>query len=172
MTLTEHGRSYIFYPASRAPSLSPFHPPILQEQKFDNHLHHQSNIHPNMVNLKSVRESNAALRSTRSGQVSLFVGATSGIALHTLTEYTRHADRPKVYIVGRSDTKLSTVIGDLERINPQGSYVPIRSEVSLLKNVDTACEEYKRKEKCLDLLIMAPGYLKLSRIGTHFSVSS
>ena len=123
-----------------------------------------------MVNLKSVRESNAALRSTSSGQVALFVGATSGIALHTLTEYTRHSNRPKVYIVGRSDPKLSGIIGDLERINPQGSYVPIRSEISLLKNVDTACEEYKREEKSLDLLVMAPGYLKLSRQGTRFSV--
>ena len=121
-----------------------------------------------MVNLKSVQKSNAALRSTGSGQVALFVGATSGIALHTLTEYARHANQPKVYIVGRSDAKLSNIIGDLERINPQGSYAPIRSQISLLKNVDAACEEYQRKEKKLDLLVMAPGYLKLSRQGTHF----
>lgn len=123
-----------------------------------------------MVNLKTVQESNAALPSTSSGQVALFVGATSGIAFHTLTEFARHSDRPKVYIVGRSDAKLSNIIGGLERINPQGSYVPIRSDISLLKNVDAACEEYKRKEKSLDLLIMCPGYLKLSRQGTHFSV--
>lgn len=123
-----------------------------------------------MVNLKLVRESNAALRSTVSGQVALFVGATSGIALATLTEYTRRSNRPKVYIVGRSDAKLSNIIGDLKQINPQGSYVPIKSEISLLKNVDTACEEYKRKEKSLDLLLMAPGYIKLSRQGTHVSV--
>lgn len=119
-----------------------------------------------MVTLKAVQESNAALRSTVSGQVALFVGATSGIALSTLTEYTRHSNRPKVYIVGRSDAKLSKLIGELEGINPQGSYVPIRAEVSLLKNVDAACEEYKRMENGLDLLIMAPGYLKVSRIGT------
>ncbi len=123
-----------------------------------------------MVNLKSVQESNAALRSTVSGQVALFVGATSGIALATLTEYTRCSVRPKVYIVGRSDIKLSNIIRNLEWINPQGSYIPIRSEISLLKNVDTACEEYKRKEKTLDLLIMCPGYIKLSRIGTYLSI--
>lgn len=123
-----------------------------------------------MVNLKSVQESNAALRSTVSGQVSLFVGATSGIALATLTEYVRHSNRPKVYIVGRSDAKLSNAIKDMERINPQGSYVPIKSEISLLKNVDTVCEEYKRNEKSLDLLVMAPGYLKIKRRGMHFSV--
>jgi NADP-dependent 3-hydroxy acid dehydrogenase YdfG len=121
-----------------------------------------------MVKLKDVQESNAALGSTSSGQVALFVGATSGIAFHTLTEFTRNSNRPKVYIVGRSDAKLSNIIAELERINPEGSYVPIRSEISLLKNVDAACEEYKRKEKCLDLLVMCPGYLKLSRKGTHF----
>lgn len=123
-----------------------------------------------MVNLKSVQESNAALRSTVSGQVSLFVGATSGIAFHTLTEYARNSNRPKVYIVGRSDAKLAKIIRDLEKINPQGSYVPIKSEISLLKNVDAACEEFKRKEKSLDLLLMCPGYVKVSRIGTHFPV--
>ena len=95
-----------------------------------------------MVNLKSVQESIAALRSTISGQVSLFVGATSGIAFHTLTEYARNSNRPKVYIVGRSDAKLANIIRDLEKINPQGSYVPIKSEISLLKNVDAACEEF------------------------------
>ena len=125
-----------------------------------------------MVGLNSVRESNAALRSTCSGQVALFVGATSGIALHTLIEYTRYSNLPKVYIVGRSNAKLSNIIGDLKGINPQGSYVPIKAEISLLKNVDAACEEYKRKEKSLDLLVMAPGYLKLSRQGTQFFIIS
>lgn len=123
-----------------------------------------------MVSLKVVRQSNAALRSTVSGQVALFVGATSGIAFHTLMEYTRQSNQPKVYIVGRSDAKLSTIIADLKKINPQGSYLPIRSEVSLLKNVDTACAEYKKKEQKLDLLVMAPGYLKVSRQGTCFSL--
>jgi NADP-dependent 3-hydroxy acid dehydrogenase YdfG len=123
-----------------------------------------------MVKLKSVQESNAALRSTSSGQVAFFVGATSGIAFHTLTEFTRNSNRPKVYIVGRSDAKLFKIIAELETINPEGSYVPIRSEISLLKNVDAACEEYRRKEKRLDLLIMCPGYLKLSRQGTRFSI--
>ena len=122
-----------------------------------------------MVKLGSVRASNAALHSTVSGQISLFVGATSGIAYHTLLEYARRSDRPKIYIVGRNEARLSEIIGELGKLNPNGQYVSIKTEISLLKNVDMACEEIKRKEKNLDLLVMCPGYIKLSPVGTRFS---
>ena len=121
-----------------------------------------------MVSLKTVQASNAALRSTNSGQVTLFVGATSGIAFYTLTEYVRNSSRPKVYIVGRNEATLSKIIADLKKINSEGSFHSIECEISLLKNVDAACEELKSKEKSLDLLLMCPGYLKLSRQGSFF----
>ena len=123
-----------------------------------------------MVRLKCVKESNASLKSTVSGQVALFVGATSGIAGQTLTEFARYSDKPKIYIVGRNEARLSCTVRDLEGINPGGSYVSINAEISLLKNVDAACEEFKRKEKTLDLLVMCPGYVKLSRVGTYLSL--
>lgn len=118
-----------------------------------------------MVNLKLVAQSNEALRSTCSHQVALFVGATWGFAGHTLTEYARNSDKPKIYIVGRSDGRLSEIIKALKEINPEGTYVPINTEISLLKNVDVACEGLKKNEERLDLLVMCPGYLKLSRVG-------
>lgn len=117
-----------------------------------------------MVSLKLVQQSNAALRSATSSRVSLFVGATSGLALATVIEYARQSTRPKIYIVGRNPSKLSTVIKDLEKVNAQGTYIPIQSEFSLFKNVDTACEELKAREKSLDLLLMCPGYLKIGRV--------
>lgn len=117
-----------------------------------------------MVSLKAVQESNASLRSKASGQVALFVGATSGIAMHTLLEYARYSEKPRVYIVGRGEAKLSPLIRELEKINPQGTFIPLQYSISLLKNVDAACEEFKSKEKHLDLLVMCPGYLKLSWI--------
>lgn len=120
-----------------------------------------------MVKLKLVKESNASLKSTVSGQVALFVGATSGIAGQTLTEYARYSDKPKIYIVGRNEARLSSIVRDLGEINRGGTYVPINAEISLLKNVDAACEELKRKEKSLDLLVMCPGYVKLSRVGMY-----
>ena len=126
-----------------------------------------------MVNLHSVRESNfqlwslqesnAKLRSTNWGQVALFVGATSGIAFQTLTRFARLSYKPKAYIVGRNPERLSEIVAELKAINAQGIYIPIESKISLLKNVDAACQEFQRQERTLDLLIMCPGYLKLSR---------
>ena len=131
-----------------------------------------------MVNLHCVRKSNfdlwstqvsnAKLRSTTSGQIALFVGATSGIALQTLTRFVRLSYQPKAYIVGRNPERLSKIIEDLKDINSRGTYIPIESKISLLKNVDAACEEFQKQETSLDLLIMCPGYLKLSRQRTHF----
>ena len=116
-----------------------------------------------MVSLKLVEQSNAALRSAGSGKIALFVGGTSGLGLTTLNEYVRCADRPKVYLVGRSKSKLSNIIADLEKVNPDGSYVPIQSEIELFKNVDAACAEFQRQEKHLDLLVLSPGFLKATR---------
>lgn len=117
-----------------------------------------------MVNLKLVQQSNAALKSAAPGQIALFVGATSGLGLTTLTEYARNANKPKVYIVGRDEGKLSKIIAEHQKINPAAMFIPIKSEIALFKNVDAACEEFKSKESTLDLLVMSPGYLKTSKV--------
>ena len=70
--------------------------------------------------------------------------------------------------MGRNPERLSEIIEKLKSINSEGTYIPIESQISLLKNVDAACEEFQRREKSLDLLIMCPGYLKLSRQRTLF----
>ncbi|KAI9825350.1 MAG: hypothetical protein M1826_007028 [Phylliscum demangeonii] len=116
-----------------------------------------------MVTLKAVQESNAALSSSMSDQVAVFVGATSGIALQTLTEYARRSLRPTAYIVGRNSTKLASIIADLEALNPAGRFKPLEGEISLLKNVDAVCAAFGAQESHLDLLVMAPGYLKVTR---------
>ena len=72
--------------------------------------------------------------------------------------------------MGRDPERLSEIIEGLKAINSKGTYIPIESKISLLKNVDAACEEFQRQEKSLDLLIMCPGYLKLSRQRTHSEI--
>ena len=118
-----------------------------------------------MVKLSSVQSSNDTLKTSKSftGQVSFFVGATSGLGLATLTEYTQHTTNPKIYIVGRSDAKLTKIISDLQKLNTSATFVPIKSEYELIKNVDAACAELASKESRLDLLVMSPGYLKVNR---------
>ena len=125
-----------------------------------------------MVSLKAVEQSNADFKANASGQVTFFVGATSGIAMNTLLQYARCANAPKVYLVGRSDAQLSPVVKELEKINPQGSYKAIKAEISLLRNVDAACDEFKKHEKKLDLLFICLGYLKVTRVGASTSFHS
>lgn len=94
------------------------------------------------------------------------MGATSGIAFHTMLEYAKNSDQPKIYVVGRGEIKFANVINELRKFNADGRYLAIKAEISLLKNVDAACDEFQRQEKRLDLLVMCPGYLKLTRRGT------
>ena len=125
-----------------------------------------------MVSLKAVEESNANLKAVGSGKVALFVGATSGLGLATLNEFVRHADAPKVYIVGRSAAKLKSAIADLEKLNAQGKFIPIQGEIELFKNIDAACAEFQSKEQHLDYLIMSQGYIKVARLGKCSALDS
>ncbi|KAI9819670.1 MAG: hypothetical protein M1832_003904 [Thelocarpon impressellum] len=113
-----------------------------------------------MVNLKHIRESNAGLRDAgKSGAVAVFVGATSGIGESTLKSFAEYADRPTLYLVGRSEAAASRILAEVGRLNPQSSSSFIAADVSLLKGVDAVCDEIRRKEGRLDLLVMSAGYL-------------
>jgi NADP-dependent 3-hydroxy acid dehydrogenase YdfG len=87
------------------------------------------------------------------------VGATSGIGMGTLKQFTKHAHSPKIYIVGRSKTAAAPLLDELAGSNPQATFVFLETEISLIKKVDEVCEEIKSKEEKLDILFMSPGYL-------------
>lgn len=117
-----------------------------------------------MVALSLVRESNFRLKSHQSGvnPVAVFVGATQGIGLRGLELYAAHTVAPKIYILGRNEAVGARIIEDLKtRHNKDGEYIFSHAEVSLLESVDKACEEVKRRENKLDLLVMSPGALSL-----------
>ena len=109
------------------------------------------------VTLQQVRTSNDKLKAYTSGLVALFVGATSGIGKGTLTQLARLADAPTVYIVGRSKTAFAPHLEQLETLNPQGKFVFMETQISLIKNVDHICEEIKHKERKLDMLFLSAG---------------
>ena len=114
-----------------------------------------------MVNIKDVRKSNLAFKLSghASGLVAVFVGATSGVGMGTLKQFAKYATAPKVYVIGRSKTGATPLLNDLKALNPEATFEFIETEISLIKNVDLACDEIKSKEKKVDILFMSPGYL-------------
>ena len=112
-----------------------------------------------MVDLRAVRQSNAALRANPSGFVAVFVGATSGIGAGTLKELVKDLSAPKFYVIGRSKTRFSSQLAELKALNSGAVIIFIQAEISLLKNVDSVCEEVASKEAKVDLLFMSAGLL-------------
>jgi NADP-dependent 3-hydroxy acid dehydrogenase YdfG len=115
-----------------------------------------------MVNINDVRVSNASFKESKHSLVAVFVGATSGIGLSTLKEFARNAYKPTVYILGRSRSAAGPLLNDLTTLNPQATFCFIETEISLIKNVDKACEAIAAKEDRVDLLFMSPGYISLA----------
>lgn len=97
--------------------------------------------------------------------VALFVGGSSGIGRSTLRQLAMNADAPKVYIVGRNETSAAPLLKELSQINPRGSFNFVEADVSLMSNVDKACETVKKHEKALNLepVVHDPGWAFLSR---------
>ncbi|KAK0942827.1 hypothetical protein LTR29_005567 [Friedmanniomyces endolithicus] len=93
------------------------------------------------------------------GLVAVFVGATSGIGEYTLRSLAQHAKAPRIYFVGRSQEAGDRVAAECKASNPEGEFIFMKSDVSLMRNVDTVCQEIKRKEKAINLLSLSQGTL-------------
>lgn len=111
-----------------------------------------------MVALTDVRASNSALKSFPANLVAVFVGGTSGIGLYTARELVRNTTSPHIYLIGRNQTEATKIIQELQSINSSSQVSFVQKDVSLLKNVDEACQEIKAKEKHVNLLFMTCGY--------------
>ncbi|KAK5055118.1 hypothetical protein LTR84_012866 [Exophiala bonariae] len=127
-----------------------------------------------MVNLDDVRKANSSLVQ-RQPLVAVFTGGTGGIGLSTLkTLAATHSSSGRglrVYITGRNQHATEKIIADCLNICPQGDFRFIQvADLSLLRDVDRACEEIIKEEKAcvtagtapkLDLLFMSQGELSL-----------
>lgn len=114
-----------------------------------------------MVAITEIRRSNATLKS-RAPIVAVFIGATSGIGLSTLTQLAIHTTSPKVYIVGRSFSAFSPQLDNLKSLNPDATFEFIEAQVSLLEEIDKVCDEIRSKENKIDLLWLSMGALSLN----------
>src|SRR3984957_11435122 len=114
-----------------------------------------------MVNLSDVRKSNSALETSKP-LIAVFAGGTSGIGEATVKALAANAKDPKVYIIGRNETRASRIIEECVQSCPGGSFTFVKADLSLLRNVDMVCEEIKKAETGrLDLLFMSHGYITL-----------
>lgn len=78
-------------------------------------------------------------------------------------ELAKCASKPRIYIIGRSKEACDRLDVDLKTVNPAGQYIFIRSDISLLRNVDEVCEEIKSKEPAINLLFMSQGTLNFTK---------
>lgn len=115
-----------------------------------------------MVSLVAMRASNAQVATALpSGLVGVFVGATSGIGETSLKQFAKHASKPRVYFVGRSQEAGDRILSELEELNPEGSYTFRKADVSLIKVVDEVSKEIKAKEQAINVLFLSPGVLQM-----------
>ena len=125
-----------------------------------------------MVSLKDVHTSNEQLSSSfPSGLVALFVGATSGIGAATLKAFAKYTQKPRAYFIGQSQSAADNVVSECQNLNPEGEFIFIQANVSLIKVVDEVCAQIKAKETVLNFLFLSQGGPVLDRSGTiHCSI--
>ncbi len=119
-----------------------------------------------MVSLSDVQSSNAQIATALpAGLVAVFIGATNGIGEYSLKEFARHARKPRVYFVGRSQEAGDRITKECRELNPEAELTFIQADVSLLKAVDDVCRKIKSKEKTINLLFLTCGSA-LAHFGT------
>ncbi|KAF3766614.1 hypothetical protein M406DRAFT_38016 [Cryphonectria parasitica EP155] len=111
-----------------------------------------------MVGLEQIKASNAGISTTYpEGLVAVFAGATSGIGETSLREFTRHTVKPRIYVIGRSKEACDRLDAELKELNPSGTYSFLRTDTSLLRNVDDVCAQIKERETAVNVLFMSQG---------------
>ncbi|KLO85987.1 uncharacterized protein LW93_14610 [Fusarium fujikuroi] len=115
-----------------------------------------------MVSLSQAQQTNASAASKLpAGLVAVFAGATAGIGETALKAFAKYTTQPKIYYIGRSQEAGDRLQIELKELNPEGEYVFIKKDMSLLKNVDEVCRDIKSKETVLNVLFLSQGTLRI-----------
>jgi len=117
-----------------------------------------------MVSLTEVHASNARIATELPARlVGVFVGGTSGIGETTLKQFAKHVKQPRAYFIGRSQEAADRITEELKKLNPEGEYIFIKGDSSLVKNVDEISAQIKAKEKAINLLFLTIGTLVMGK---------
>lgn len=98
-------------------------------------------------------------RQNPAGCVAVFMGATAGIGESTLKRMVTLLDNSTFYVLGRNPTEIASKLEQL-RISAsthQNKIVFIEAQVSLIADVDAACDRIIADENKVDYLCMSPG---------------
>ncbi|KAF8907956.1 hypothetical protein CPB84DRAFT_1768254 [Gymnopilus junonius] len=105
-----------------------------------------------MVSLSVVEASNSRISSTLPHDlVAVFVGATNGIGETTLKQFAKHASKPRLYFIGRSQEAGDRITTECKTLNVNGEYIFIKADVSLIHVVD--------EKRPINILFMSQGTL-------------
>ncbi|KAF2812205.1 uncharacterized protein BDZ99DRAFT_558045 [Mytilinidion resinicola] len=116
-----------------------------------------------MVSLDVIQSSNDRIRSALPvGLVAVFVGGTNGAGETTVRQFAKYTAQPRVYIVGCSQEAGDRITAECKELNPEGTFVFLQRETSLMRNVDQICKELASKEDVITLLCLTVGTLQLS----------
>ncbi|GLA26394.1 hypothetical protein AnigIFM63326_003547 [Aspergillus niger] len=111
-----------------------------------------------MASIASVLDSNSNItRRHGSGLVAVFVGGTSGIGESTARAFIRNTDASRAYLIGRDQARAMSIIEELKQKKPETNVTFIRSDVSLLREIDKACAIIQEKEDKVNILFLSPG---------------
>ncbi|KAI9654944.1 MAG: hypothetical protein M1821_005697 [Bathelium mastoideum] len=117
-----------------------------------------------MVALEAIRASNKRIATTfPQGLVAVFVGATNGVGEATVRQFAKYAPKSRVYLIGRSQEAGNRIVNECKALNPQGEFIFMSKDTSLMRNVDEICEDIKSKETSINLLFLTIGTMQTGR---------
>lgn len=116
-----------------------------------------------MVSLSEVRASNIQVTPATIPQVSVFIGATSGIGKAALTKLVSTGFPLTAYIIGRDEAAFQPVLRELQASNPSATLIFLEGEISLLAEARRLTDIILSREDetggAIDMLFLSSGFL-------------
>ncbi|KAL4812961.1 short-chain dehydrogenase/reductase [Aspergillus spinulosporus] len=111
-----------------------------------------------MASLATVLDNNSSItRRYGAGLIAVFVGGTSGIGESTARAFIRNTDKSHVYLIGRDEARAMQIIEEMAHNKPNSQISFIKSDVSLMRQVDDACRAIQQKEGRINILFLSQG---------------